>query len=83
MQTWNFPIVITKDKDWYYAECPVFDWCYTQWDSIEQVQEKIQEVIKMCIDELKIDKWREFSVSGILKNKLTFFSTIPVSYNVW
>jgi len=82
MQTVNFPIIITKDEDWYYAECPSFEWCYTQWDTLEQVQEKIQEVIKICIDELKENQWKEFSISWFLKNKSTFFSTISVNY-VW
>ena len=60
----DYPIIIIYDKkNWYYAECPLFDGCYTQWDSLNEVLENIKEVIIMCEKE---NKNNQYNFSNIL-----------------
>lgn len=48
----QFPIIIEKDEDGYYTvECPIFDGCYSQGDSIDEALKNIEEVIAMCLEE--------------------------------
>ena len=49
----NYPIIVIKDENWYYWECPLFEWCYSQWNSLEELENNLKEVIKMCIEEQK------------------------------
>lgn len=48
----QFPIIIEQDEDGYYVvECPIFDGCYTQGETIDEALKNIEEVIAMCLEE--------------------------------
>ena len=80
MQIQNFPLIMIKDENGYYVECPLFDGCYSQGKTLEEAQKNIQEVIQMCVDELNTT--RSFSLSNYLTQKTAFFSTLPMEVHV-
>ena len=41
------PVVIERDRDGYYAECPVLQGCYTQGDTYDEVMANIKDVLKL------------------------------------
>lgn len=43
------PIVIEKDKDGYFAFCPVLQGCYTQGNTYEEAMEAIEDAIRLHI----------------------------------
>ena len=43
--------VIEKDKDGYFAFCPVLQGCYTQGDSHEEVLRNIEDAIRLHIED--------------------------------
>lgn len=45
----EFPVVIEKDKEGYFAQCPVLQGCYTQGNTYEEVLENLRDVIKLHI----------------------------------
>lgn len=51
----QFPIIIEKDKDGYYATCPSLLGCSTQGDSHEEALNNIKDAIKLyvkdCLDD--------------------------------
>lgn len=53
-QRFLLPVVIERDRDGYYAECPVLQGCYTQGDTYDEVIANIKDAIKLDIqDRLK------------------------------
>lgn len=53
MKTLSLPVIIEKDKDGYYAECPSLEGCYTQGDSYEEALKNIKDVILLCLKDKK------------------------------
>ena len=49
MKTFTLPILIEKDEDGFYAECPVLDGCFTQGDTYEEAVENIKEAIWLSL----------------------------------
>jgi predicted RNase H-like HicB family nuclease len=48
----RLPIIIEENEDnMFIAECPVFEGCYTQGETLSEVMENIREVISMCLEE--------------------------------
>lgn len=48
----QFPVVVHSDEaGGYWVECPVFEGCYSQGETIEQALTNIQEAIQLCLDE--------------------------------
>ncbi len=48
----QFPIIVEKDEDGYYiVECPIFDGCYSQGETLDEALKNIQEVIQICLEE--------------------------------
>lgn len=48
----EYTIIVEQDEDGIYvAECPAFESCTTQGKTIEEVKERIKEVITICIRE--------------------------------
>jgi predicted RNase H-like HicB family nuclease len=45
------PVVIEKDKDGYFASCPVLQGCYTQGASYEEVMDNIEDAIRLHIED--------------------------------
>ena len=56
----QFPIMIEKDKDGYYATCPSLNRCSTQGNTYEEVLKNIKDAIKLyvrdCIEDNKAHK---------------------------
>jgi predicted RNase H-like HicB family nuclease len=51
VQKYNFPVVIEKDKDGYFAFCPALQGCYTQGESYEEALRNIQDAIRLHIED--------------------------------
>ncbi|MBI2309539.1 type II toxin-antitoxin system HicB family antitoxin [Candidatus Collierbacteria bacterium] len=47
----QFKVIIEQDADsWYVASVPELEGCYTQGKTVEQVRERIKEVIKLVLE---------------------------------
>lgn len=54
MTTRRFQVIIERDEDGFFiADVPALQGCHAQGGTIEEAIENIQEVIQICIDELK------------------------------
>ncbi len=51
MSKFTLPVIIQKDKDGYFAFCPVLQGCYTQGDSYEEAWENIKDAIQLHIED--------------------------------
>ncbi len=51
MSTYRFSIVIEKNEDGYFASCPELQGCYTQGDTYEDVMEKIEDAIRLHVED--------------------------------
>ena len=51
MRSYYFPIVIEKDKDGYFASCPVLQGCYTQGDTYEDTMENVIDAIRLHLED--------------------------------
>ena len=47
----QFPIIIEKDKDGYYATCPTLTGCSTQGESYEEAVDNIRDAIKLYVQD--------------------------------
>ena len=45
----QFPIIIEKDKDGYYATCPSLSGCSTQGNTYEEVLKNIKDAISLYV----------------------------------
>ena len=52
----QFPIIIEKDKDGYYASCPSLIGCSTQGDSYEETLNNIKDAIELYVQDCLEDK---------------------------
>jgi predicted RNase H-like HicB family nuclease len=48
---YNFSVVIEKDKDGYFAYCPVLQGCYSQGDTYEETLTNIKDAIKLHVED--------------------------------
>lgn len=55
----EFPIIIEKDADWYFAKCPSLDWCFAQGKTYEEVMENIKDAINLNVED-RIALWEIF-----------------------
>ena len=67
---YNFPVVIEKDEDGWYAFCPFLDGCASQGDTFEETLRNIQDAIKLYVDDLiesgeTLPKVEFMSLSGV------------------
>ncbi|NLH62375.1 MAG: type II toxin-antitoxin system HicB family antitoxin [Ignavibacteriales bacterium] len=48
----QLPLLVEKDEDGYYViECPVFEGCYTQGETLDEALKNIREVIDLILEE--------------------------------
>ena len=48
----QLPLIIEKDEDGYYVvECPLFDGCYSQGETIDEALKNIREVLALVVEE--------------------------------
>lgn len=53
MKKYTFPVVIEKDDNGYFANCPALQGCYSQGDIYEEVVENIKDAIKLHLDDIE------------------------------
>ncbi len=53
MKRYLLDVVIEKDKDGYFAYCPLIQGCYTQGNTYEEVLENIKDAIKLHLGEIE------------------------------
>jgi predicted RNase H-like HicB family nuclease len=75
-KTYELQVIIELDEDGkYVAWCPALEACYTQGDTFEEAMENIQDVVTMCLEELREEKkkveLRFPEVIGIKQVKVT------------
>ncbi len=49
----SYPIIIEKNEDGYYGECPFVQGVYSQGESEAEVRRNLQEVMQMTIDDMR------------------------------
>jgi len=45
-----FPVIIEKDEDGFFAVCPSLQGCYTQGDTLEEVQTNIADAVRLHVE---------------------------------
>lgn len=46
----HYPVIVHEDEsNGYWVECPVFDGCYSQGETIDEALLNIKEAIELCI----------------------------------
>ena len=50
MKTFAFPVIIEKDEDGFYAECPILEGGYSQGDTHEEALVNIKEAISLVLE---------------------------------
>ncbi len=59
MKKYKLQVVIEQDEDGVFvAECPALQGCYAQGRTFEEAIKNIEDVIVMCIEELKEERKR-------------------------
>lgn len=53
MRTYTFPVVIEKDEDGFFVECPAIQGCATQGDTYEEAIENIKDAIKLFLEDME------------------------------
>lgn len=62
MKDLQFKVLIEQNEDgWYIAEVPELQGCYTQGKTLEEVRERIKEVIKLVLESDKEAKKSKLS----------------------
>ena len=56
MKKYLLDVVIEKDKNGYFAYCPLIQGCYTQGETYEDALENIRDAIKLHLEEIEASK---------------------------
>lgn len=56
MKKYLLDVVIEKDKNGYFAYCPLIQGCYTQGGTYEEVLENMRDAIKLHLEEIGASK---------------------------
>jgi predicted RNase H-like HicB family nuclease len=56
MKKYLLDVVIEKDKNGYFAYCPLIQGCYTQGDTYEDALENMKDAIKLHLEEIEASK---------------------------
>jgi len=55
--TYHLQVIIEVDEDGkYVASCPALQGCYTQGDTFEEAVANIEDVVGICLDELRKER---------------------------
>ena len=49
MKHYEFPVVMEKDREGYFASCPVLQGCYSQGDTYEEALANIRDAIRLHV----------------------------------
>ena len=72
-KNYNFPIIIERDENGYFAVCPDLQGCYSQGDTYEEALSNIENAIKIHVEDRLAEK-EEFT-----EPLSVMFSTIQVA----
>jgi predicted RNase H-like HicB family nuclease len=76
----QFKVIIEQDEDgWYVASVPELEGCYTQGKTVEQVRDRIKEVIKLVLDSDK-QAAREKLTRPMSMSRFLGFEDISIRY---
>jgi len=56
MKRYLLDVVIEKDKNGYFAYCPLIQGCYTQGDTYEEALANIKDAIRLHLEEIEASK---------------------------
>ena len=71
--SYKLNIIIEEDEDGFYAYCPELTGCQSQGDTLEEVQNNIQEAVELYLETLSEDEKQK-----LLQKKVTTM-TLEVS----
>jgi predicted RNase H-like HicB family nuclease len=54
MKSFTFPVVIEKDRDGFYVECPALEGCSSQGATYEEAVQNIKEAIQLYLEHLEV-----------------------------
>jgi len=55
MRSFTFPVVIEKDRDGFYAECPALEGCSSQGATHDEAVQNIKEAIQLYLEHLEVN----------------------------
>ena len=59
----DFTVVVTRDVEgWYVADVPELRGCHTQARSLDELQDRVREVIDLCLDDDEGDAAEAFPI---------------------
>lgn len=65
----QLPLIVEKDEDGIYVvECPLFDGCYSQGETIDEALKNIREVLALVVEE----KGARQTLKSYLPQELSF-----------
>ncbi len=56
MKRYLLDVVIEKDKDGYFAYCPLIQGCYTQGNTYEEALKNIKDALRLHLEEISSSK---------------------------
>ncbi|MFA5385943.1 MAG: type II toxin-antitoxin system HicB family antitoxin [Eubacteriales bacterium] len=66
MQKQRFTVLIEKDEDGIFiASVPALPGCHTQADNLDDLEERIKEVIKLCLTGKNTDNFKPDTFVGV------------------
>jgi predicted RNase H-like HicB family nuclease len=65
MKRYLLDVVVEKDKNGYFAYCPLIQGCYTQGKTYEQALENIKDAIRLHLEEIEASKGKISSPESI------------------
>jgi len=66
MKKRRFTVIIERDEDgMYVASVPALSGCHTQADNLNELEERIKEAIKLCLEVHDIEEEKNTSFVGI------------------
>ena len=57
--SYKLNIIIEEDEDGFYAYCPELKGCQSQGDTLEEVQQNIQEAVELYLETLSASEKQE------------------------
>ena len=70
---YRFPIIIEKDKEGYFANCPAIQGCYTHGDTYDEALANIHDAIELNLEDMVAQK------EEIREPQEVTFSSVEVS----
>lgn len=65
MTRYSLPIIVQKDNDGYYAECPALQGCFTQGETYEEAVTNIRDAMQLHIQD-RIECGEEIPIPEML-----------------